>query len=214
MNAFIAKLFISTRYVFMFFILAGMVSGCSSFNCTRFENILGSETDLISFSYKIAEDLTDQAFPPLIPQHPDMPILVTTFVDNNDLEKTSRFGRILQEHINSRLVQLGYSVKEIKLTSTLLIEKQSGESILSRDLKQLKGAAKVQALMVGTVSMTNRTMYVSARFINPVDRTIISSSDYQLCMDDTILKMFGLQKASNNDTINEPAQPYLNSILY
>lgn len=190
------------------------LSGCSSFNCTRFENVLGSETDLISFAYDIAEDLTDNAFPPLIPHQQDMPILVTTFVDNNDLESTSRFGRIVQEHINSRLVQTGYSVKELKLTGNLLIEEGSGESILSRDLQKLSGTANVQAIMVGTYSYTNRTMYVSTRLINPVSRTIMSSQDYQLCMDDTMLAMFGLKKAGKGDAIEEPNQPYLNSILY
>jgi hypothetical protein len=190
------------------------LSSCSSFNCTRFENYLGNETDLISFAYTIAEDLTDNAFPPLIPQHADMPILVTTLVDNNDLDSTSKFGRIVQEHINSRLVQIGYSVKELKLTGNLLIEEGSGESILSRNLRKLKGTAHVQAVMVGTYSYTNRTMYVSTRLINPVSQTIISSQDYQLCMDDTMLAMFGLQRARKGDTIEEPKQPFLNSILY
>lgn len=195
-------------------ILLLLLSSCSSFNCTRFEKYMGNETDLIAFAYSIAEDLTDDAFPPLIPQQPNMPILVTTFVDNNSLEKTSKFGRILQEHINSRLVQIGYSVKELKLTGNLLIEEGSGESILSRDLKKLKGTANVQAILVGTYSYTNRTMYVSTRFINPVSQTIISSHDYQLCMDDTILAMFGLQRARKGDMIEEPKQPRLNSILY
>lgn len=191
-----------------------LLSACSSFNCTRFEKYLGNETDLIAFAYNIAEDLTDEAFPPLIPQQSNMPILVTTFVDNNNLENTSRFGRVVQEHINSRLVQIGYSVKELKLTGNLLIEEGSGESILSRDLKKLKGAANVQAILVGTYSYTNRTMYVSTRFINPVSQTIISSQDYQLCMDDTMLAMFGLQRARQGDMIEEPKQPRLNSILY
>ncbi|WP_163336581.1 FlgO family outer membrane protein [Desulfopila sp. IMCC35008] len=190
------------------------LSACSSFNCTRFEQYLGNETDLITFAYGIAEDLTADAFPPLIPQQSNMPILVTTFVDNNDLEKTSKFGRIVQEHINSRLVQIGYSVKELKLTGNLLIEEGAGESILSRDLKKLKGAANVQAILVGTYSYTNRTMYVSTRFINPVSQTIISSQDYQLCMDDAMLAMFGLQRARQGDMIEEPKQPRLNSLLY
>lgn len=189
-------------------------SSCSRFNCTRFEQFVGSETDLISFSYNIADNLTASAFPQLIPQNPEMPLLVTTFVDNNNLEKTSTFGRVLQEHISSRLVQLGYSVKEIKMTGKLQIEPGSGESILSRDLSQISPSVKSQAVLVGTVSATNRTLYVSARFVNPVSHSIISSTDHQLCMDDTILAMFGLQRETSSGEIEEPSPPKLNSILY
>lgn len=191
-----------------------MLSGCARFNCTSLEQFVGSDTDLITFSYTIADDLTLAASPPLIPMHPEMPLLVTTFVDNNDLEKTSKFGRVLQEHISSRLVQLGYSVKEIKMTGKLLIEPRSGESILSRDLSKISPSIKSQAILVGTISATNRTLYVSARFVNPVNNAIISSMDYKLCMDETILAMFGLQRETTSGEIEEPPRPLLNSILY
>lgn len=188
--------------------------GCARFNCTRFERYVGDDTDLIAFSYTIADDLTSSAFPPLIPRHPGMVLLVTTFVDNNDLTRTSKFGRVLQEHISSRLVQLGYTVKEIRMTGKLQVEPGSGESILSRDLTQITPSVQSQGVLVGTVSSTNRTMYVSARFVNPVNNSVISAMDYQLCMDDTILAMFGLQREDTADTIEEPSQPLLNSLLY
>ncbi|MCK5515628.1 MAG: hypothetical protein KAI39_02045 [Desulfobulbaceae bacterium] len=191
-----------------------LISGCSSFNCTRLENLLGNDTDLIKLSYTIADTLTQRAMPPLIPRHLDMPILVTTLVDNNNLSKTSRFGRILQEHIASRFVQLGFTVKEIKLTNTLQIIPKSGETILSRDLSLLAGAQQAQAIFAGTLSHTNNTMYISTRIINPVNSTIIATSDYRLCMDENILAMFNLQRQDGvDDEIQEPSQPFLNSIF-
>jgi TolB-like protein len=189
-------------------------SGCSSFNGTRLENILGGKTNLIHFSYTIADHLTERALPPLVPHHPNMPILVTTFVDNNDLQQTSRFGRILQEHIASRFVQLGYTVREIKLSNTLHIEPRSGETILSRDLTQLSDGQQAQTILVGTISRTNRILYISARLINPVNSNILATDDHQLVMDDDTLAMFGLQRQSAGDNpIEEPDQPFLNSIL-
>lgn len=200
-------------FVFLFFILI-LYSGCASFNCTRLENLLGGDTNLIQFSYTIADRLAERAMPPLVPRHPDMPILVTTFVDNNDLHQTSQFGRTLQEHIASRLVQLGYTVREMKLTNTLKIEPKSGETILSRDLTQLSDGQQAQAILAGTVSRTNRILYISARLINPVNNNIIATDDYQLCMDDNVLGMFGLQRQNDYDKpIEEPRQPFLNSIL-
>ncbi len=190
------------------FILVCFFSGCSRFNCTRLEDLLGADTDLISFSYNIADRLTASANPPLVPLNPDMPILVTTFVDNNDLEKTSQLGRTLQEHIASRLVQLGYTVKEIKLSNSLSIEPRSGETILSRDLKKLSQTQKAQAILVGTLSSTNRTLYISSRLINPITANVITSDDYRLCMDDHILAMFGLQRAERDEMIQEPERPF------
>lgn len=195
-------------------LLLFLLPGCSKFNCTPLERFAGSNTDLIAFSYTIADDLTSSAQPPLVPMQPEMPLLVTTFVDNNALEKTSKFGRVLQEHISSRLVQLGYSVKEIKLTENILIEPGSGESILSRDLAKISPSVKSQAVLVGTVSRAQRTLYVSARFINPITSSVISSMDYKLCMDDTITAMFNLQPENVSNEIKEPPRPKLNSILY
>ena len=198
----------------LIFILVLGASGCSRFNCTRFADLVGSETDLIAFAYSLADDLTATAHPPLIAGNPDMPLLVTTFVDNNDLSKTSKFGRILQEHISSRLVQLGYTVKEIKMTGQLQIVPGEGESILSREIARISPSVKSQAILVGTVSLASQTMYVSARFVSPTDQSIISSTDRRLCMDDAILAMFGLRRQTDEDEIAAPRPPMMNSILY
>jgi TolB-like protein len=199
---------------FLLTVLLILPSGCAKFNGTPLERFIGGEADLIAFSYTIADELTEAAFPPLVPRHPDMPLLVTTFVDNNDLKKTSKFGRILQEHTSSRLVQLGYAVKEIKMTGRLLIEEESGESILSRDLSKIAPSMKTQAILVGTISYTNRTMYISARLVNPVNNVILSSGDYRLIMDNTVLAMFGMQRDDNGSEIKEPRRSLLNSLLF
>ena len=191
-----------------------LLGGCASFNCTRLENLLGGSTNLIQFSYRIADHLIERAMPPLLPRQPDMPVMVTTFVDNNDLTQTSPFGRILQEQIASRLVQLGYTVREIKLGNTLHIEPKSGETILTRDLTQLSAEQQAQAILVGTISRTDRILYISARLINPTNNNVLATEDYRLCMDNSIMAMFGLQYQDAIDRpIAEPSQPLLNSIF-
>lgn len=193
-------------------LLAG--GGCSTFNCTRLENILGSNTNLINFSYNIADNLIERALPPLVPQHQDMPILITTPVDNNDLSRTSGFGRVIQENIASRFVQRGYTVKEVKMAKNLTIEPQSGETMLTRNLSHLQDQQPAQAILVGTVSRTNRILYISMRLINPVNNTIFATDDYRLCMDDDILAMFGLKRQGETENpIEDPGQPTLNSVL-
>lgn len=200
--------------LFIFGLLFFSLSGCADLNCTRLEGLLGGKTNLVTFSYKIAEDLVEQALPPLTPMHPEMPVLVTTFVSNSNLEKTSSFGRLLQEHITSRLVQLGYTVRELKMANNLYIEQQSGETILTRDLSELSPNLQAQAIVVGTFTRTNRILYLSTRLVDPSNNNIISSNDYKLCMDDDILAMFGLQRyIDNTNSISEPSQPLLNKIL-
>jgi len=139
-----------------------------------------------------------------------MPVMVTTFVDNNDLAKTSRFGRLLQEHITSRLVQLGYSVREIKLTRTINIDPKSGETVLSRDLSKISGELQAQAILAGTVARSDRMLYLSARLIAPENSNIIASYDHQLYMDDNLLPLFGLRHQDDiGNPISEPMQPAL-----
>lgn len=198
--------------------LSFSLAACSSFNCTRLEKQLGAEENLINLAARITDDLTQKAFPPLMPRQPDLPVLSTTFVNNNDLKETSRFGRILQEHITSRLVQLGYATKELKLRDTLLMRERSGETMLSRNVEEIndKQSLSAQAVLVGTYSYTDRIMYISARLINPKDRNIISSYDYRLCMDDNILAMFGLKRQSTglDDEIDPPRDSLINTLFY
>ncbi|MEE4166196.1 MAG: FlgO family outer membrane protein [Desulfocapsaceae bacterium] len=205
-------------YFFTIFCIAAslfFLSGCSSFNETKLENSLGKDVDLIDYSYAIADDLLKTAYPPLIPRQREMALLTTTFVDNNNLKNTSHFGRLLQDNISSRFVQQGYTVHEVKLTGNLRIEEQSGETILSRNLNLLSRSQKAQAILIGTISHSQRTMYISARLVNPHDSTIISSNNYRLYMDNNVLAMFNLRKGGDDsDMIKSPSEPLMNSLLY
>lgn len=199
----------------LFLLTLLLLTGCAAFNETRLESSLGRDVDLVDFANEIADDLVSQAFPPLLPRQPQLPVLTTTFVDNNELERTSHFGRVLQEHLAARLVQLGYTVKEIKLRPDLVIEPKSGETILSRQLSLLKETQPAQAILVGTTSMAQRTMYISARLINPNDATIIAARSYRLYMDKNVLAMFGLKTADGGgEFIKEPSEPLINQLFY
>jgi len=204
-----------TTMLSLFLLALLLLTGCAAFNETRLESSLGRDVDLIEFADEIADDLVAQAFPPLLPRQPNLPVLTTTFVDNNELERTSHFGRLLQEHLAARLVQLGYTVKEIKLRPDLVIQPKSGETVLSRHLVLLKETQPAQAILVGTTSMAQRTLYISARLINPHDATIIAARSYRLYMDKNVLAMFGLKTAEGSgEFIQEPREPLINQLFY
>ncbi len=204
-----------TQY-FVLSVMFFQLQSCSSFNGTVFEGYLGADKNLVKLAYEIAEDLEKKAFPPLIPRHPEQPILSTTFVNNNNLTEASHFGRILQEHITSRFVQLGYTAREIKLRGEMQIEPHDGETILSRNLAEIQPSQTAQAVTVGTYSYTNRVMYISARLIDPQSSNIISSVDYKLIMDKNVLAMFGLKMQSENDylPVAEPNESFMTKLLY
>lgn len=205
---------IGTPFLLALLLAICLLTGCSDLNGTRLGGVFGKDTDLIELSYEIADNLVLRALPPLVPRHPDLPVLVTTIVDNNDLAKTSRFGRLLQEHMASRLVQHGFTVREIKLTKTVAIEPKSGETVLSRDLSKIGTDLQAQAILAGTVSRADRNLYVSARLILPESGIILASYDRQLYMDDNLLALFGLRRYDPADqAIAEPPPPLLNSIL-
>ena len=190
--------------------------GCARrIGCSNLANIhyLGTVADLNSFAYDLADDLITGANPALMQQNPKMPILVTSFVDLNDLTKTNAFGRVIQRSIASRFVQNNYSVKEILLGSSIFIEPRQGETILTRDLTLLANNSSSQAVVVGTWTRTGQTLYLSVRAVHPETGNIISSKDYHLCMDDDILELFSLRVQADRDDIVEPHEPWLNKIL-
>lgn len=203
-------------YLLLLMLCTALLSSCSSLNCTRLENLLGADVNLISLGNKITDDLTGSAMPPLQPRHPEDAVLTSTFVDLDNLESTSQMGRLLQSHAGARLVQLGYTVKEVNLRNTMKINPGDGETILSRDLSQLTPDQPVQAILVGTYSINNRTLYITAKLINPVNRNIISAQSYKLCMDDNLLAMFGLQRQVHNQDngIDQPRESFINKIFY
>lgn len=193
-----------------------LLSGCSSFNCTRLENFIGGDVNLISLGEKITEKLVKDAMPPLMPRQPDLAILTSTFVNLDAMEETSRLGRLLQNHIGARLVQLGYTVKEVNLRHTMKITPGDGETMLSRNISLINQDQSAQAILVGTYSLNNRILYITAKLVNPVNRNIISAHSYRLCMDENLLAMFGLQRRQNSDLdgIDPPRESLINEIFY
>lgn len=206
----------SQKYCFMLIALLFFASGCAKLNENRVAGLFSSEQNLIHVAYKIAEDLEKQAFPPLQPRHPEQPILTTTFVNNNDLGQTSHFSRVLQEHLTSRFVQMGYTVREVKFRNELQVEPLSGEKMLSRNLQDIRQSQTAQAISVGTYSLADKTIYLSARLVDPVNANIVSSVDYKLVLDKNMQAMFGLQPRQHElvDPIDEPRHSLMTRLLY
>lgn len=135
---------------------------------------------LVKSGYTIADSLVAKA---KIPIGKTDTILVASFVDINNLQESSTVGRMLAEHVASRLSQRGYKVIDMRLrTGSVFMQERKGEFLLSRDLREVSNRHNASAVVVGTYGEALYGIYVSARIINPADSTIISSCDYGLSL--------------------------------
>ena len=110
-------------------------------------------------------------------------ILIASFVNINNLQESSTLGRMIAEHVSSRLSQRGHKIIDMRLRKTsVFMEEGKGEFLLSRDLLEVSKNHNATAVVVGTYGESLNGVYVSARIVNPSDNTIIASCDYGLAM--------------------------------
>jgi hypothetical protein len=201
-------------FVFSVFLLLCSVFGCSELNGSRLEPILGGDVNLVELGDKTAETLIAKTLPPLIPQQSDQPVLVTTLVNNDNLEDTSSFGRSFQNNIAAGFVSRGFVVKEIKLRRDLLVELHKGEFMLTRNLPEMAGAQRAQAVVVGSYTLANRVMYLSVRLVSPADHSIRAVYEDKIYLDENTLRLLGLKYADGDEMVRPPSPSVLDRILY
>lgn len=108
------------------------------------------------------------------------PIIVTSFVNVDDLSQSSSLGRIVGEQFASRLSQLGYLVIEMKMRDTVFIQEKNGEFMLSRKLREISAEHQADGIVVGTYAVGKDHAYVTARVVQASDSTLVAGHDYAL----------------------------------
>jgi len=119
----------------------------------------------------------------------DKAILATSFVNIDDLQRSSTFGRLVGDSIAGDLVGKGYNVIEVRLRNSLFMQPRSGEFMLSRELMNVGAAHDAQAVLVGTYAVGGDYVYVNARLVSVVDSRVLSSHDFRLPLNRDIRKM-------------------------
>ena len=125
-------------------------------------------------------------------RHPEVvnqPVVVTTFVDLNNLNKSSIFGRVLAEEVLNELHHAGFTVSEIRKGKDIFIRQELGELILSRNAREVLGRSNARAILAGTYVATEKSIIVNARLIDINSPLILSSSSYTLKMNKDFEKM-------------------------
>jgi TolB-like protein len=146
----------------------------------------GAGSALVRVNYEAADQLARS----MAARRQLGPVIVLTFSNIDDLEKTSRLGRTLAEQIGSRLSQAGIHILEIRLRDSVYISKDNqGEFMLSREVKDISAMHKVNTVVVGTYAEAGNSVYVTAKAVDLPSGSILASHDYALPNVDEIKAM-------------------------
>jgi TolB-like protein len=107
-------------------------------------------------------------------------ILPASFVDERNMDITTPFGRLLSRQFSNRFTQAGYSVLEIKLRKNILLEKGHGQLILTRELKKIRDAHDVYAVLAGSYVTSQNRIFISAQLIRLSDGVTIAANDFDM----------------------------------
>lgn len=141
----------------------------------------GARTNLIEVNERAADALLQTA-----PLDARQPVLVATLVNVDRLTESSRLGRMFSEQIAARLVQRGLRVTEVKLRDNLLLQRDQGELLLSREVREVSQAQDAQAVVVGTYAASNTVVYINLKLVNPVGNTVVAAHSYAVPMDENV----------------------------
>ncbi len=126
----------------------------------------------------------------------DTPVLVATIVNVNDMRRTAPLGRTLSEQYASQMATAGFNVKEMKLRGDVFIREETGELLLSREIKEIAHANNANMVLVGTYSTAANFTYISLKFVRTEDSRIIRAYDYALPNDKDVSRLLQVTTAN------------------
>ena len=140
-----------------------------------------SRVDLIEVNERATDALLLNA-----PLDASQPVLVATLVNVDRLAESSRLGRIFAEQIAGRMVQRGLRVTEVKLRENLVLHRDQGELLLSREVREVSQAQNAQAVVVGTYAVSASALYITLKLVNPVGNTVVAAYNYAVPVDENV----------------------------
>jgi len=155
-----------------FFVLATglLLAGCQT---------LDNKYYSINHNHEAAQQLVNHAKNRLSRE----PLIAASFVNINNLTESSALGRSISQQFATVFTTNGYQVFELLLRKDIYVKQDSGEFMLSRELKDISHTHHAQAVIVGTYAIGKTRVYVTAKVINADSGVVISAHDYSLPID-------------------------------
>lgn len=110
-------------------------------------------------------------------------ITVTSFVNLQQLNKTSQFGQVIGESLFSELFVRGFNVSDFRGQNSITIN-ASGEFYISRDITKLQSEVSNTYILVGTYSKIDQNVIINARILDNHTGKIVSSGRVMYANDD------------------------------
>jgi TolB-like protein len=124
----------------------------------------------------------------------DTPVLVSTIVNVNDTRLSAPLGRTLSEQYATHLANAGFNVKEMKLRGDVFVKEETGELMLSREVKDIARTHSASLVLVGTYSPAATYTYVSLKFVRTQDGRIVRAYNYALPNDKDVSRLLQVQQ--------------------
>jgi len=144
------------------------------------------DVNLIAESHNAGQNLMAQA--PYLKKDLKA-VLITSIAYISDIDSSSDLGLTISEQIGNRFVQLGFPVVDLRTRHDIKIREETGEFMLSRDIKKISRDHTAGAVLVGTYTPAKDAVYISTRLIRPADNRVLASYDFKLPMGPDIKKM-------------------------
>jgi hypothetical protein len=106
------------------------------------------------------------------------PLVVASVANAEKLDVSAPLGNIVADMIRSRLAQTGHSTAEMRLRSSVRLQKDGGEFLLSRDRRALMPAPDAAAIVTGTYAVGFEKVYVSLKLVSAGNAGILAAADF------------------------------------
>lgn len=157
-------------------------------SCTH-KNLINGTNDFHSLVSQLVDDSAKK-----IKQHTmiDDIVLVSDFVNLDKLENRSELGFLLSDILKDRLVSLNILVREVELGKEFEFG-ASGFNLLTRDQSKIvsKTVVEERYAVVGTYSITSRSLNLFIKLIDIRTGYILASSYERTAIDEEILQLEG-----------------------
>lgn len=185
----------------MLVFVAMLSAGCGSSIGFKSQGSIGHNipvprVELINANYRAGDELLNIL---TARQAGGSGIILTTFVNLDNLSESSALGRMIPQQMATRLIQGGHEIIDLRLRrDTLLIKEHEGEFALSRKVAEIAGDKEARWILVGTYSVVYDQVYVNAKILQVADGLTMAAADYSLPYDRKALRS-GISEDNTED---------------
>ena len=180
----------------VFFIIATLLL-CTAPAHAGLLDSLTSESQSIGFVPKTADNigkqLDDQMMRILAPSEmtrDQISIACTVPVWLDNLQRTSPLARQMTEELARYFKECGYRLEELRKGDEILMTPERGEFLLTRDTKKLLSRdVNTHAVLVGTYTVTDRSVRFNMRLIHTPSREVLAAGSGTVPVTDELLPL-------------------------